>query len=85
MRTRLLVLGCFAHDPQRILTAVYGVALVGIKRSADFVLRLILGGFAGFELSIAAFADADGRGVSLYESEFALLHDCSLAHRAGMA
>jgi hypothetical protein len=61
-----------------VLGIVY-VIVAGIKRGADVVLRFILGGFVGFELSITAFADADGWRGSLYESEFALLHNCSLA------
>jgi hypothetical protein len=59
MRSKLLVFGRFAHDPQSILAAVYRPALVSIKGGADFVLRGIRREVSGFELSIATFADAD--------------------------
>ena len=76
MRNRLLALCGFTHDPQSILAAVYGLALMGLE------LRL---NPSILELSIAPFAYADGRRGVLYNSQLALLHDCSLAHRLGRA
>ena len=76
MRSRLLVLGRFAHDPQRVLTAVYRLALVGIELCLN--IRIL-------ELSVAPLAYADGRRGLFYDPQFALLHDCSLAHHAGRA
>ena len=78
MRNSLLVFGRFAHYPQGVLTAVYRLALVGIE------LRLNVGCIrkAGLELSVAPFADADGRRAWFYDPQLALLHDCSLAHPA---
>jgi hypothetical protein len=51
---------------------------VGIKRCLDFVLRIGLRDFAGFELGITAFAYADSRERGLYDSEFTFLHLPSL-------
>jgi hypothetical protein len=34
------------------------------------------------ELSVATFTYADGRRALLYDPQFSLLHDCSLAHQA---
>jgi hypothetical protein len=70
---RLLAFGGFAHDPQSVLAAVYRLALVGIE------LRLNVG---ILELSIAPFADAK---ALFHNSQFALRHDFSLAHREGWA
>ena len=76
MRNRLLVLGRFAHDPQSVLTTIGERAFVGVKLCLNIGIP---------ELSVASFAYADGRGGSLYDPQFALLHDCSLAHPAGRA
>jgi hypothetical protein len=76
MRNKLLVLSRFAHDPQGVLAAVRQNALMSIK------LCLNIG---TMELGVAPFTHADGRRASLYNPQFALLHDCSLAHRAGRA
>jgi hypothetical protein len=70
----LFAFGRFAHDPQSILAAVYGLALVGIELGLHIGTR---------ELGIATFAHTDGREVSLYDSQIALRHDCSLAHLVG--
>jgi hypothetical protein len=35
-------------------------------------------------LRVAAFADAEQRRGALYDSEFPLFHDCSLAHLTGV-
>ena len=47
---------------------------MGIKRRLDFVLRIGLRDFAGFELGITAFADTDCWERRLYDSEFTFLH-----------
>ncbi|MGA3088637.1 MAG: hypothetical protein ABSD75_08500 [Terriglobales bacterium] len=73
---RLLIFGRFTHDPQSVLATVYGLALVGVELGLN-VLAL--------ELGIAPLTDAKGRRVRLYESQFALCHDPSLAHVAGEA
>jgi hypothetical protein len=77
----LLVLGCFAHDSQRILAAVYRLALVGVKLLCDVDnLRLRT---VGFELSITPFTDADGRGWRCpYHSQVSVRHNRSLTHSA---
>lgn len=72
----LLAFRGLPHDAQRILAAINGLALVGIE------LRLNI---SILELSVAPFTDADSRRAFLYDPQFALLHDCSLAHQAGRA
>ena len=64
-------------DSQGILATVYRLAPVGVKLCLNID---IWEKFAGPELSIATFADADCRKGLLYDPQFALLHDCSLAH-----
>ena len=76
MRDRLLVLGRFAHDPQSVLTAIGELAFVGVKLCLNIAI---------LELGVASFATANGRRGSLYDPQFALRHDCSLAHLAGRA
>jgi hypothetical protein len=82
---QLLVFRRFTHDPDGILAAVYRLALVGIERRLDFLLRVTLGCLARLELGIATFAYADGWERRFYDPQFALLHDCSLTHQAGRA
>jgi hypothetical protein len=79
----LLTFGRFAHDPQRILAAVYGFALVGIK----LYLKVGVGiRKTRLELGIATFTYTDGRGrASFYDPQASLLHDASLAHVIGRA
>ena len=72
----LLVFRSFADDPQGVLAAVYGLALMGVKLCLNIGI---------LELSVAPFAYADGWRALLYDSQFALLHECSLAHLAGRA
>ena len=60
------------------------LALVGVKCGFDFCFSLILRDFLGLKLRIAAFADANGWQWRLHDPKFALLHDCSLAHLAGL-
>ena len=76
MRDRLLVLGRFAHDSQGVLTAIGQRAFVGVKLCLNIGIP---------ELGVASFAYADRRRGSLYDPQFALRHDCSLAHLAGRA
>ncbi len=80
---KLFVFRGFTDDPQGILTAVHRLALVGIELclNVGFEIRK-----AGLELGVAAFAYADGRWRGLlYDPQFALRHDCSLAHLVGRA
>ena len=80
---RLLAFRGFPHNSQRVLTAVCQIALVSIE------LRPNIGawrGKAGLELSIAPFTYADGwKWGFLNDPQFALPHDCSLAHLVGRA
>jgi hypothetical protein len=73
MTNKLFVLGRFAHDPQSILAAIYRLALVSVELCLNIGIA---------ELSIAPFADGKTR---FHKSQFALRHDCSLAHVGGMA
>ena len=72
-----------AHLSAGALIVVPYLALVGIKRYLYLVLRFFLRMFAGFELSITAFADSDGWQWRLYDAELAGIHDGSLAHQGG--
>ena len=74
MRNSLFVFGRFTDDVQRILAAVHRLAFVGIELCLNIGI---------LELSITPFAYADGRRGLLYDLQFALRHDCSLAHLAG--
>jgi hypothetical protein len=64
----------FAHNPQRILTAVHRLALVSVKLCLNIGI---------FELGIASLAHADGRRGLFHDPQFALWHGFSLAHSAG--
>jgi len=70
--SELFIVRGLAHDPQGVLTAVCQRALVGVKLCLNTI---------ALELNVAPFAYADSRGALLYDPQFALLHDCSLAHR----
>jgi len=76
MRNKLLIFGSFAHDPQCILAAIGRLAFVDIK------LCLNIG---TLELRVAPFTYANGWRALLHDPQFALLHNCSLAHLAGRA
>ena len=69
-------------DSQGVRATVYRLALVGVELCLNID---IWERFAGPELSIATFADAHSRRGLLYDPQFALLHDCSLAHLAERA
>jgi hypothetical protein len=71
MKNKLFIVGCFAHDPQGVLTAIKRLTLVGIKLCLNVGI---------FELSVAPFTNADGGRRLFYHPQFALLHDLSLAH-----
>ena len=84
MRNRLFVFCGLAHDSQSILAAVYRLAFMAGKGFADLPFRSICVRLSGLKLLIAGFTDANHRGRgALYNSEFPLLHNCSLAHLAG--
>jgi hypothetical protein len=77
MRSRLLILRRFTHDPQSVLATVYWFALVGDVLCYDVGVRIRT---VRLELSIAAFTYADeGRRMYLYEAQTSLRHDRSLA------
>ena len=82
MRARLLILGCFTHDPQRVLTAVHEFAFMGIELCLNIGVWIRK---ARLELSIAPLAHADGwcRG-SLDDPQAFVLHDRSLPHSGGI-
>ena len=82
---RLFAFRRFAHDPQGVLTAVYGLALMGIELCSHFGFRIIFCWLMRLKLKIAVFTDADGNWSTFYDPKVALLHDCSLAHLAGRA
>jgi hypothetical protein len=73
MRARLLILGCFAHDPQSVLTAVREFALVRVELLLNF-------GFIGRsershsgKLHVAVFADAELWSFA-HDPQFSLCH-----------
>ena len=73
-RTRLFVLGCFAHDSQSALTAVYRLALVLCELNLHIYFRVVLDWLFGMEVHIARFADGKGNRGALHDSEIALWH-----------
>jgi len=80
----------FPHDPQRVLAAVYGLALVGVKMVANTSqgrVRVRQRLDCHSELSVAALADSKHRNPpgTFYDSKIALGHVQSLAHLAGRA
>ena len=80
---QLFAFGGFAHDPQRVLAAVYGLALVSIKLYLKGGVRIRK---TRLELGIATFAYTDGRGRSFFhDPQASIRHDASLAHLAGRA
>jgi hypothetical protein len=68
----------------KLFSGVFGasdVAFVGIKLCGN-ISRGIRS--ARLELRVTALADANDRGMSdFHNPQFALLHDCSLAHPEG--
>jgi len=83
MRNKLFVFGRLAHDAKGILAAIHRLTLVTIKLRLKVALWI---GIVGLELGITPFADTDDRGRRyFYDPQLALWHDCSLAHRAGVA
>ena len=82
---RLLAFRGLPHDPQGVLAAIYQFAFVGIELCVYFCFCIIFDSLARMELRIATFADTKGNGSTFHDPQFALLHDCSLAHSAGRA
>ena len=79
---RLPVFRRFPHDPQSILAAVYGFALVSIKLRLNVGIRRWK---AGLELRIAPFAYADGwRRAFLHDPQAFARHYRSLPHSGGI-
>ena len=77
-QTKLFAFGCFADDSQRVLAAVYGLALVGFILGCNIGYRIML---ARFELRVAAFAHSDNRGWGFFDDpQSSVCHDASLAH-----
>src|SRR6266576_4817941 len=78
---QLLVVGRLWDDPKGVLTAVERLALVGIKLCGNVSVGIRS---ARFELCVTALTDAnDRRWGYFHDPQFALVHDCSLAHLAG--
>jgi hypothetical protein len=82
---QLLAFRGFTRDSQRVLAAVYELALVGIELRSHFGLRIIFRGLKRLKLKIAMFTDPDGNWSAFYDAQVALLHDCSLTHLTGRA
>ena len=61
--------GSFSNNPHGVLAAVYRLAPMGVE------LCLNIG---ALKLSVAPFTDAK---PLFHDPQFALRHDCSLAHR----
>ena len=73
----------FAHDPQSVLAAVHGLALVGLILGRNIGSSIML---ARFELGVTAFAYTDNRGRGLFDDpQSSVGHEASLAHRARRA
>ena len=81
--TGLFPFSGLAHDPQGVLAAVQRFALVSIKQIYDLKFCMSFYGIVGFELCVAMLTYADGWRVSLYKSQLALRHDCSLSQLIG--
>jgi len=81
---RLLSLGRFADDPQRVLAAIHRLALVGVELALDGRLCISTVRVSG-ELCVTSLADSKSRNVSgsLYDPKIAFSHVQSLAHREG--
>ena len=73
-RTRLFILGCFAQDPQRVLTTAQRLALVLVELNLHIYFRVVLDWLFGMELGIATFAYAKGNGSPFHDPQLALLH-----------
>jgi len=71
MRNRLLIFGRFAHDPQRILTAIYRFAFMRVELGLNI---------SAFELSIATFAHANHGSGLFHNSQLAFQHTPILTH-----
>jgi hypothetical protein len=85
MRNRLLIFRSFAHNAQRVLTAVERLALVGVERSLEFGLRAIVTRLIGVELQIAALAHSKSVRWMLHDPQIAFRHNPSLAQCQGKA
>ena len=76
----IAVLSGFPYNPQCILAAIYGLALVTMELHSNVRFWIDL---ARLELGVAAFADADDRGRGLlYDPQTSVRHDRSLTHLA---
>lgn len=71
MRNKLLAFGRFADDPQRVLTAVQGLAIMGIELDLNLGVR-------NAKLRTTAFAYSKS-GLLFHDPQFALCHEYSLA------
>ena len=82
----LFVFRGFLHDPQGILTAVYGLALVGVELLLDSRLSIPPVRVSS-KLPVATFTDSEHWYIPnlFHDPKIALLHGCSLAHLAGRA
>jgi hypothetical protein len=84
----LFAFGRFAHDPQGVLTAVYRLAGMCVELFCNIQLPCWPYDPArSLKRFIAAdtCAQKSAFGVVLHDPQFALRHDCSLAHLAGRA
>jgi hypothetical protein len=80
---RSLDFGRVPHDPHGFLTAIYGLALVGIELSLNLLLCCIVVFLAGQEDPVAVFADGSNRERRSYDPQLTFRHVQSLAQRVG--
>jgi len=82
----LLIFCGFPNDPQSVLAAVQGLALMTREKRINLPFCRFFFEFGRLKLCVAAFAHGmnETRSPS-YHAQFALRHDCSLAHMAGRA
>ncbi len=83
MRNSLLVFRSFAHDSQRVLANIYGLARVSIELLSNHsrcVLYREFFALGDLELLIAIRANSEmgSRADTLYDTKFSFQHDLSL-------
>jgi len=84
MRNELFIFGRFTNDSQRVLAAVYRFADVVSELLANFLYGIAGELAVRLELSITAFAHAEGRvAVISHDTQLSLWHGSSLAQWEG--
>jgi hypothetical protein len=70
---RLLAFGSFAHDPQRILAAIQGLAVVSAKFVPELIFRLFQGASVfrcGLKLGSTSATDSHERQASGFTGDY---------------